>query len=125
MANKNKQTETDFLNQSKVLIDKSIDTLDSDIEDKLARARRKILAQHYNKQVNNPEQRRWGKLMPAIGVALAASVILGIFIQSGMWQSNSSMISDNLELIATLDNIELYDDLDFYQWLAEDEPQAG
>ncbi len=60
-----------------------------------------------------------------MGVALTASIILGVFIQSGLWQSNSLTVSDDMELAATLENIELYNDLEFYQWLVESEVQTG
>ena len=125
MVNKNTQTDSDFLNQSQQLLEKTVDTLDSDITEKLFNVRRKVLAEHYNQRTLESEQQGWKSWLPAMGVALTASIILGVFIQSGLWQSNSLTVSDDMELAATLENIELYNDLEFYQWLVESEVQTG
>lgn len=114
-----------FLNQSRQNLNESINSLDSDIKDKLYLARRKAMAAHYNSSPQTSLSTKWKKYLPLTSIALTASIVLGIFIQSGLWQSDDVNLTVELELVSTLENIELYDDLEFYQWLAEEELQAG
>ena len=129
MVNETKKPDTKksdtFIKQSQKLLDESIDNLDSDVKDKLYMARRKALAQRSNNYQGNTLSKQFIKLLPITSVALTASIVLGILIQTGLWQSEAINIGNDLELVSTMDSIELYEDLDFYQWLAEDELQAG
>lgn len=125
MANKKTSDPDAFLKQTKQQLDESVNTLNADIKDKLFSARRKIIAEHHNSQLNSNKGNRLRGLIPLTTMAVTASVILGIFIQSGIWQSNDIKFDVELELVSTLDNIELYNDLEFYQWLAENELHTG
>ena len=125
MVNESKKKLDALLKQSQAMLDESITNLDSDVKDKLYMSRRKAIAQHCNNHQKNTISKRFKKLLPITSVALTASIVLAIFIQTGLWQSTEINIDNDLELVSTLDNIELYDDLEFYQWLAEDDLQAG
>lgn len=125
MAIKDKQNSDAFLERSQHCLDNSVEKLDSEIKDKLFKARRHALQQQYNYQQQRSGGGWWKNWVPVTSVAVTAVLIIGISIQSGLWQSNELVLNDDLELVTALDNIELYDDLDFYQWLAEDELQAG
>ncbi len=124
MAIKDNQNNDTLLKHSQQCLDDSVDKLDVDIKDKLFKARRHALNQHYSQQ-EKKANRWWQHWLPVSSAAITATLIIGISIQSGLWQSNELVLNDDLELVAALDNIELYDDLDFYQWLAEDELQAS
>ena len=124
--NTNKEQCSDrFLEQSRELLDNSVEKLDADVKDKLYNMRRKIIMQQQNNTVKAAKSSRLKGLFPVAGLALAASVILGIFMQAGLWQSEFIVPDTDMELVSTLDNIELYEDLDFYQWLADNPTQAG
>ena len=123
-GSENKSSD-EFLKKSQALLNDSVEMLDDDVKDKLYAARREILAEHHNTQSTGNSFFKMRRFLPSTGIALTASVIMGIFIQSGLWQSNDINLNVELELVSTMDNIELYDDLDFYQWLAEDDLQAG
>ena len=125
MVNESKKKSDALLKQSQAMLDESIVNLDSDVKDKLYMARRKAIAQHCNNHQENTISKRFKKLLPITSVALTASIVLAIFIQAGLWQSTEINIDNDLEFVSTLDNIELYDDFEFYQWLAEDDLQAG
>ncbi len=124
MATKGNQNNDSLLKHSQQCLDDSVEQLDADIKDKLFKARWLALNQHYSQQ-EKKANRWWQHWLPVSSAAITATLIIGISIQSGLWQSNDIVLNDDLELITALDNIELYDDLDFYQWLAEDEPQAS
>ena len=125
MVNKSKSKADTLLKQSQAKLDESIANIDSDVKDKLYIARRKAIAQHCNNHQENTISKRLKKLLPITSAALMASIVLAIFIQVGLWQSTEINIDNDLELVSTLDNIELYDDLEFYQWLAEEDLQTG
>ncbi|VAW92124.1 hypothetical protein MNBD_GAMMA23-909 [hydrothermal vent metagenome] len=125
MVIKEKQNSDALLKHSQQCLDDSVDKLDVDIKDKLFKARRHALNQHYHHQQQKAASRWWKNWLPLTSAAVTATLIIGISIQSGLWQSNELVLNDDLELVTALDNIELYDDLDFYQWLAEDELQAS
>ena len=125
MVNESKNKSDTLLEQSQARLEESIANIDSDVKDKLYMARRKAIAQYCNNQQENAISKRLKKLLPITSVALTASIVLAIFIQAGLWQSKDITIDNDLELVSTLDNIELYDDLEFYQWLAEEDLQTG
>ena len=125
MVNKSKSKADTLLKQSQAKLDESIANIDSDVKDKLYIARRKAIAQHCNNHQENTISKRLKKLLPITSAALMSSIVLAIFIQVGLWQSTEINIDNDLELVSTLDNIELYDDLEFYQWLAEEDLQTG
>ncbi len=114
-----------FLEQSRELLENSVEKLDADVKDKLYNMRRKIIMQQQNNSAKAVKSSRLKGLFPVAGLALTASVILGIFMQAGLWQSEFIVPDTDMELVSTLDNIELYEDLDFYQWLADNPTQAG
>ena len=125
MVNESNNKSDTLLKQSQARLEESIANIDSDVKEKLYMARRKAIAQHFNNQQGNAISKRLKKLLPITSVALTASIVLAIFIQAGLWQSTEININNDLELVSTLDNIELYDDLEFYQWLAEEDLQTG
>ncbi len=124
MAIKDRQNKDALLKHSQQCLDDSVTGLDEDIKDKLFKARRHVLNQHYSQQ-EKKINRWWQHWLPVSSAAITVTLIIGISIQFGLWQSNELVLHDDLELVTALDNIELYDDLDFYQWLAEDALQAS
>ena len=114
-----------FIEQTKKKLDESIVNLDSEIKDKLYAARRNAVTQHLKKKAEKGKSKFSIRWLAVPSFALTAIIILGVFIQTGLWQSDDFTSETDLEIVSTLDNIELYDDLEFYQWLAEEEIQAG
>ncbi len=65
----------------------------------------------------------WWK--PVAAFAVAASLVLAVIIwPSGTEDMPTGELLD-LELIAADDSLQLYEELDFYQWLAETQDSAG
>lgn len=97
-------------------LDASVQTLDPEIVRRLAQARTRALAA------------RTG-LRPAFawgggGLALAASLMLAV----GVWQQPAPNAGDGfseaLDAIVMEDALDLYEDLDFYLWLAQQDARA-
>lgn len=101
-------------------LDRSTQTLDPDTLAALQRARAAALARRPR---GTPALRpAWG------GLALAASLLLGLML----WQPWSvppagPAALEDLELLASADRLELFEDLQFYLWLeqqSEEQPAA-
>ena len=111
--------ESIFLKKSKSLLNKSVDDLDSELKNELYNRRRTILSEK-NKLASNRKLFNWhNKMIPALSMAAVASVMVAILIQTGIWQSSDLNSQEDFELISTVDQIELYEDIEFYQWLIE------
>ncbi len=129
MRNKQLDNNDELLKHARKALDDSVDNLSDDITDELYAIRRKaIFMQHpiqYKPQDSHGFVFNFRQYLPLTSLALTASIAMGIFIQSGLWQSRDISLKAEIELVSTLENIELYDDFEFYQWLAEEEIQAG
>jgi hypothetical protein len=112
--------EEEFLDKVKNSLDQRIDTLDGETLSRLNRARQTALQQqHLPPHAAN----KW-LLLPASGIA-AALLISSIFMfRSEQITDISGNEFDEIEIIASKDSIELYEQLDFYLWLLEEESGA-
>jgi hypothetical protein len=59
-------------------------------------------------------------LWPAGGLALASAAVLSWALWFNGPVSHPPAVLEQLELLSSTENLELYTDLDFYQWLASD-----
>ena len=111
--------EQSFLNNIRQALDNSSESLDADITRQLSLARYRALEQYEQKHSY------W---RPAGGVALATMLLvaIGVWQFSGYERSNGmAQNMDDLELMASSDSLQLYEDLEFYQWLDVIEDNAG
>lgn len=104
-------------------LDNSTEELDVEISRQLRLARYRALDSY-------EEKHSYWK--PAGGFALATMLLAAI----GVWQfggnergiesvNGMTQTMENLELIASSDSLQLYEDLEFYQWLEVVEGNAG
>ncbi len=108
----------DFEKFTKRLLDKSSDNLDAGLQSRLTQARYRAL-----EQKSKPSWWREWIPRPAPGFALAACLLLAlVFTLNGPAQKQSGSNLEDLELLATTDQLELYEDMEFYAWLAEENP---
>ena len=81
---------------------------------RLAQARHRALAQ---------AQPKASIIWPALGVSLASAFMLAVLVVPDYWLPNNQLVdgvvNEDLLFEITEDNIELYEELDFYYWLAE------
>ncbi|HEX2669019.1 MAG TPA: hypothetical protein VHP13_11655 [Gammaproteobacteria bacterium] len=99
--------------------------LDPKVLARLSEARRRAVD-----AVGSQRTHAWGWRMPAGAVALAFVAVVG----GALWMSGSgpgpsapfSAANTDAPLIETQDNLDMYADLDFYQWMeTQDQPVAA
>jgi hypothetical protein len=120
-------SEENLLMAARAGLDDSIANLDPDILASLDRARRSALNQH---DPSEPSAGFWQKLaarfrlppitapVGAFATAFALVTMVGLFYQLPQ-QSASDLADSDVLLFASGDEIELYGDLEFYLWLAD------
>ncbi len=115
--------EQSFLNNIRQALDNRTDQLDADISRQLRLARSRALESY---------QEKHSYWKPAGGFALATMLLAAIGVwqfggqESGIERGNAmAQAMEDLELIATSDSLQLYEDLEFYQWLDVIEGNAG
>jgi len=108
-----------FTNSIRQVLDNSTEELNVDISRRLRLARYRALESYEAKHSY------W---KPAGGFALASMLLvaIGVWQFSGIEKGNGMVQTmDVLELIASSDSLQLYEDLEFYQWLDVIEDNAG
>jgi hypothetical protein len=103
--------EQAFLAASKAILDESIHELDGQVLARLRQARSRALEA-------KPRPFFW--LLPAGGFAAASVVILAAALWFFQPAKPAPMHGvEDLDILTSAENLELYDDLDFYHWLTE------
>lgn len=110
--------EQNFIKKVTGQLDRETENLDAATLSRLNQGRQAALQQLRRK---NPASRTvW---MPATGLA-AAVLLISVFLFKAEEIPLSTGI-DEIEIIASNENLDLYEKLDFYIWLAEEEMSAG
>lgn len=110
----NDERDTEVQQQVRAELDAKVDALDANVTAGLSAARHRALDQLQAKP-------RW---QPVIGWAVAATLVVAVSL---WWQQapiSNGMSADDFELLVSGDGIELYEDLEFYDWLSS-ENDAG
>ena len=113
-------SEDKFIKKAKDALQDSVDNLDAATLSKLNQARQQAIS-----QLDKPKRARRFNWAPVTGLA-AAMVLTSVF----MFRSQEIINTvdngvDEMEIIASNNNLELYEELDFYLWLLEEQPSAG
>jgi hypothetical protein len=113
--------EKRFVDNVRKALDLDADKLDAGTQSKLNRVRQKALDAGERKGF---DIRQWFTLPVAGWAATACILVLGLTIY--MKQPNSAApLLEDIELLAAEDNLEFYDSLEFYAWLAEENSDAA
>lgn len=95
----------------------SLDAANDDL-DPITQARLRAARLHAASSTNDRRRSAWGS-WPVTAAVLSLAVVVGIWA----WRHEDSLSADRLvgvaELAALDDGIDLYEDLDFYVWLSE------
>lgn len=107
--------DDELLTQIRQHLDESSDHLDAATLSRLNQARQQA-------QQVGQATRRWPKPVMALG-ATAASVTLMVSL---LWTpvAHNSLVMEDLPMLTASEDLELYQELEFYEWLA-DEAQHG
>lgn len=118
--NENEQ-DKQFIDNVRKALNKNADRLDADTQSKLARVRRKALDAGERKGFG---LRQWFTLPVAGWAATAAALVIGLAVYLKAPGVAPADFED-IDILAAEDNLEFYDGLEFYAWLAEEEADAG
>ncbi len=112
--------ENDFLDQVKKTLDRQAETLDGETLSRLNQARQSAL-QQTARNSGHSLTRTW---IPMGGVA-AAILLSSIFLfRAEEMAVVSDSTVDEIDIIASSDSLDLYEQLDFYMWLLEEDTDA-
>jgi len=105
--------EQSFLNAIKAELDTSTAEMDSATVARLAQIRQAALSSSSSRPI-------WW--IPAGAFATLAVAITVFLLWTATPVPEPNRVLEELDLLSSVDNIEFYDELDFYQWLSEDAP---
>lgn len=115
---KEQEREQVFVEKIVSELDKSAEVLDPGTLSRLRRVRMQALEGRRDRVWTG-----WRLLfrLPAAGLASAVVVLLAfvVYFALPMGGTRQSPVED-IEILANTDNLELYEDLDFYKWLTEE-----
>ena len=107
-----------FENDLKQALDQSSDTLDGKTLSRLRQARTKALESPYKPNYFS----HWG---PVAAAASVSALAIGLWLYQPTQENHTMMANlEDLELLAAQEDIEFYEDLDFYLWLESQESQG-
>ncbi|MEE8259449.1 MAG: hypothetical protein V3R14_00470 [Nitrospinaceae bacterium] len=113
--------EKRFIDNVKKALDLDTENLDAGTQSKLTRIRHKALDAGKRKGF---DIRQWFT-RPVVGWATACLIVLGLTIYMQQPTNGSTPLLEDIELLAAEDNLEFYDGLEFYAWLAEENIDAA
>jgi hypothetical protein len=115
--------EKAFLEKAKVILDESEEDLDTNILSGLRQARTRALQ---GEERREPRLWHWFPFPAAAGMATAlVAILVAVFYitRPPVLEPHKSM--GDLEILASSDYLDLYEDLDFYAWLAKEKEYEG
>lgn len=107
--------ETKNIRQS---LDNSVDALDANTISKIRQIRAQAIEKAEGRKANN-----WQRLLVG-GLATACVMVLAVVLLLKSPGSMQSVPVDDIELISSSDNLELFEDLEFYEWLEQNDLQS-
>ncbi len=114
------QDDSKLNNKIRTALDASVDNLDPNVSRRLQQARHAAL-----ETAAKPRMPFW---QPAGAFALASILLLSVLVwpdrETRQNMPEPAALAD-MELITADDSLQLYEDLDFYQWLLESETHAS
>ena len=129
MTVKDKQQSIDeqlLLSAAKSTLDNSVDDLDASTLEQLATIRRQAVESATKQQASSIGLPSW--LLPVGGLATAAAAVL---VTMTLWtiqpdiQDAPVAVLEDINLLTAPEEIEFYQDLEFYEWLAVNEQTVG
>ncbi len=110
----NEQHDQELQQKVRTELESQLDTLDANVAARLAAARHRAVGELKIKSA-------W---KPIAGWAVAATLVVAVSLWWQQMPITNGMSADDFELLVSSDGIELYEDLEFYDWLSS-ENDAG
>ena len=114
--------EDDFIKQVKSSLDEDTEALDAETLSRLNRSRQAAL-QQLDKKTSWFRMPTWIPATGGLATVLLLSTILLFKAEEIAVVTDDSVVE--MEIIAAQDSLELYEQLDFYMWMAEEESSAS
>lgn len=117
---KQNSSEQDFVAQINEALDASVDRIDAETRQKLNAARRNALAQQKQKVFLASS---WSKAIFATALSVFVAVLV-VKTQFPVTTEQGVIEEENLEaleLIAAQDTLDMYEELEFYSWLVDED----
>ncbi len=116
----NGQDKDEFVAKASERFDESVERLDAATLSQLNQSRHRALAEAG--QAGPLGQ--WMRWVPVTGVATAA--VVAVMVMNGQVMMNGEPITTtDFELLLEDDNLEMFEDLEFYSWLDTDDLEAN
>ena len=115
-SDRGNEGEETFVRQLKTMLDDGNARLDARVRSRLTQARHAALAQADARPVF--WARQWA---PAAGVAAAA--VLAVLVSTARREPPPDESASDLEIVLAGENLDLLEDLDFYEWVDADTQQ--
>ena len=114
MSGEFQQGDRAFINQVKRVLDRSLDDVDSVTAGRLQRARQSALS-HRARPI------WWVGWVSGASLASIAVLALTLWVKQPAPEHHLAVPLEDVELVTSVENVELAEDLDFYHWLADDD----
>lgn len=114
MSGEFQQGDRAFIDQAKRVLDHSMEDLDPTITRRLQRARQSVL--------NRRSSPIWW--VGWVSSAVVASIVVlavTLWVRQPAPEHHAAVPLEDFELVTSVENVELAEDLDFYHWLADDD----
>lgn len=117
-TDKHNVTDEKLVSQLSDALDDSVNRIDAETSQRIVAVRRQALALNKSKWASRKFSA--AKLFTAAATALSIFVAVMI-VNTQLNQPTINEENETIELAATQDSIELYEELEFYTWLAEED----
>ncbi len=108
-----KHNENEFNANIRQNLDESVDALDASTLSKIRQIRAQAIEKAGTRHIN------WPGFMVG-GLATACVMVFAVMILLNSPAPMQAVPVDEIELISSADNLELFEELEFYEWLEED-----
>ena len=110
-----------FLKRVRAVLDDGVEQVDTDTLSRLRRARRQALAAAEKRPLISLARFR----LPVMGLATACIAILGVFLYFKSPAKPDINRMEDVEILSSREDLDLYAQLDFYTWIAGETDHAG
>lgn len=108
----NEQDNDQFVAKARERFDESVERLDASTLSQLNQSRHRALAEAGQTSLHG----QWMRWVPVTGIATAA--VVAVMVMNGqVVMTDEPITTTDFELLLEDDNLEMFEDLEFYSWL--------
>lgn len=108
------QDDREFVSRVKQVLDRAVSEVDQPTTLRLQRGRLAALE-------SRPRRPSWMTWVSGFAVASVASLVLYLWMPQPAPQQHAVVPLEDFELVTSVENVELAEDLEFFHWLADDD----